>query len=289
MGKIRTRFIGVEDVEKKQIKEQREKSKEKKKEKIKVKTPGQKGGDRSVLIEQDQEMAKKLEKAKKIIEKLPEEEEKKIVKKVKKTKKRGKKYLLAKREIEKNTTDKSKLKLFLLEDAIALLKKISYAKFDESVEIHIKVIKQGIKGEVDLPHSTGKNIRVKIVDDTVLDNIENGKIDFDILITHPSYMGRIAKLAKILGPKGLMPNPKAGTISEKPEETAKKYGKGLLRWKTEPKAPLIHQIIGKISYDEKKILENIKTLIESIGKSNIIDLYIKSSMSPSIKIDVSKI
>jgi len=102
-------------------------------------------------------------------------------------------------------------------------------------------------------------------------------------------MGRIAKLAKILGPKGLMPNPKSGTISDKPEELAKKYEKGIIKWKTEAKAPLIHQIVGKLSYDDKKILDNIKALIDSIGKSNIVDLYITSSMSPSIKVDISKI
>ena len=287
MGKIRTRFIGNEEIEKKQIKDQKERSKDKKKDKIKVRAPGQKGGERSVVVEQDQEMTKKLEKAKKLIEKEPEKEEGK--KKIKKVRKRGKNFLLAKREIDKNTTEKNKLKLILLQDAIALLKKTSYTKFDETVEIHIKVIKEGLRGEVDLPHPTGKKIRVKIVDDVVLDSIERGKIDFDVLITHPSYMGRIAKLAKILGPKGLMPNPKSGTISDKPEELAKKYEKGIIKWKTEAKAPLIHQIVGKLSYDDKKILDNIKALIDSIGKSNIVDLYITSSMSPSIKVDISKI
>ena len=290
MGKIRTRFIGNEEIEKKQKKDQKERSKDKKKDKIKVRAPGQKGGERSVVVEQDQEMTKKLEKAKKLIEKEPEkEEENKKVKKARKARKRGQKFLLAKREIDKNTTEKNKLKLILLQDAIALLKKTSYTKFDETVEIHIKVIKEGLRGEVDLPNPTGKKIRVKIVDDVVLDSIERGKIDFDVLITHPSYMGRIAKLAKILGPKGLMPNPKSGTISDKPEELAKKYEKGIIKWKTEAKAPLIHQIVGKLSYDDKKILDNIKALIDSIGKSNIVDLYITSSMSPSIKVDISKI
>jgi large subunit ribosomal protein L1 len=286
MGKIRTRFIGIEEIEKKQKKEQKIKSQERKQEKIKVRAPGQKGGERSVMVEQDKESETKLEKAKKIIE---EEPKKEVKKKAKKARKRGKNYLLAKKEIEKIHVDKSKPMIFSLEEAVSLLKKISYAKFDETVEIHIKTSKKGLRGDVDLPHSTGKKIRVKIVDDTVLDNIEEGKIDFDVLITHPSFMPKIAKLAKILGPKGLMPNPKAGTISENPEETVKKYEKGVIKWKTEPKYPLIHQIVGKISYDEKKIIENIKSFINSIGKNQIMDLYIKSSMSPSIKINIDEV
>jgi large subunit ribosomal protein L1 len=208
---------------------------------------------------------------------------------LKKTKKRGRKYLFAKREIEKNQSDKNKSKTYLLDDAIKLLKKIKYAKFDEAIELHIKTTKTGLKGEVSLPHSTGKKVRVAIVDDKLLDNVENDKIDFDVLITHPSFMPRIAKLAKILGPKGLMPNPKAGTISENPIEKAKEFEKGSLKWKTEAKAPLIHQMIGKISYDDKEIIENIKSFIESIGRNNIIDIYITSSMSPSIKVNKEEI
>ena len=252
MGKIRTRFIGIKEVEEKEKKAQKEKSQEKKqsKEKIKIKVPEQK------------------------------EESKKTVKAVK-ARTRGKNYLLAKNQIKQTPLS--------LKEAIELLKKIKYTKFDESVELHIKTSDSSIKGEVQMPYSIGKEVRVQIVDDELLDQIENGKTDFDILISHPSYMPKLVKFAKILGPRGLMPNPKAGTVSEKPEEVAKKFKKGVLKWKSEIKQPLIHQQISKLSSQTKEIEENAKVLINSIGQSKIIEIYLTSSMSPSIKIDVSKL
>ena len=261
MGKIRTRFIGDEKIEKKEKKEQKERSKEKK---VKVITVEEK-------IEEKKEVDKKAEK-------------KTVI-----SKKRGKNYLLAKREIKQKLSGDLQKKGINLKQAIELLKKIKYAKFDESIELHIKILENSQHGEVKMPHSIGKELKVKIVDDNLLDQIEKGKIDFDILISHPSYMPKIVKFAKILGPRGLMPNPKAGTISERPEETAKKFEKGVLKWKSEQKQPLIHQQIGKISYDEKKIEENIKAFIESVGKAKVLDMYITSTMSPSIKIDASSV
>jgi large subunit ribosomal protein L1 len=235
-----------------------------------------------VAVEVKEEELVKMEKAKKIIE-----EAEKLPKKEKKLKKvkihvRGKNYLLAKKQVDKN-------KSYSIKEAIDLLKKIKYANFDESVELHLNVEKIGLKGEVELPYYIGRQIRVAIVNDKLLEDIEKGKIDFDVLITHPSYMSKLVKFAKILGPKGLMPNPKAGTISTNPEETVKKFQKGLLRWKTEPKFPLIHQVIGKLSADGKNLEENIKVFIKSVGISNIRAAFIKSTMSPSLKLDLSKI
>jgi large subunit ribosomal protein L1 len=143
-----------------------------------------------------------------------------------------------------------------------------------------------LKGEVELPHSTGQTVKVTVVDDTVLANIEKGKIDFDVLVTHPSYMPKLAKFAKILGPKGLMPNPKAGTISTNPEEVVKKFSKGVLRWKTESKFPLVHQMIGKISLDTKALVENAEKFIHSVKTNHIKKAFIKSTMSPSLKLDI---
>ena len=232
-------------------------------------------------VEVGEESIAKMENAKRIIaeERGKEIPARKDAEKKKKAKihKRGKGYQKAKK-----ATDKTKQ--YNLEEAIKLLKKIKYAKFDESVELHINVHKENIKGEAELPHSTGKKIRVKIVDPKVLEEIEKGKLDFDILITHPQYMPRLVKQAKVLGPKGLMPNPKAGTISDKPEEIAKKFLKGSLRWKTEAKAPLIHQMIGKISFEDKMLAENATALLTSIGKSQIQSAFIKTTMSPSIRI-----
>lgn len=194
----------------------------------------------------------------------------------------GKNHKKAKKQIDKT-------KQYSLSEAVDLLKKIAYAKFEESVEIHMNVVKQGLKGEVELPHSTGKTVKVAIVNDEVLTQIENNEIDFDILISHPRFMPKLAKYAKILGPRGLMPNPKAGTISPEPEKVAEKFQKGTLRWKTEPKFPLIHQLVAKLNSDSKEIVENSEALIKSVGKNNIEKIFIKSTMSPGLQIDIESV
>ncbi len=288
MGKIRTRIIGLEDVEKKQKEDQKRRAEEKKHAKHKIRAQGLKGGERMGQVEVGEESIKKMEKAKKILEspasvptqsglRRGKEKAKKI-----KVHARGKKYQEAKKLVDAKKT-------YTLDQALKLLKKMKLSKFDESVELHLNVDQTGLKGEVDLPNSTGKTLRVKIVDDKVLADIEKGKLEFDLLVTNPSYMPKLAKFAKILGPKGLMPNPKAGTISPKPEEVAKKYEKGALRWKTEAKFPLIHQMIGKVSFEDKKLLENAEAFFKSVGKAHIFSAYIKSTMSPSVKIDLEKI
>jgi len=194
---------------------------------------------------------------------------------------RGKKYLEAKKKMGEK-------KIVKLSEAIELLKKAKYASFDESVDLHMNVEKTGLRGEVELPHSTGKTVRVAIVSDTVLEQLAAGKIEFDILITHPSFMSKLARFAKVLGPKGLMPNPKAGTVSATPEEVAKKFMKGTLRWKTEPKFPIIHQMVGKMSYDSKNLVENAQAFINAVGKANIKNAFITSSMGLSVEIELEK-
>jgi large subunit ribosomal protein L1 len=273
MGKIRTRILGLEEIEQKQKKEQKEKAAEKKK----IRAPGLKGGERMVAVEVDEKELEKMEKAKKIVE----EAEKKAQQKPKEIKKktRGKNYQKAKAQIDKN-------KLYSIKEAIFLLKKIKYAKFDESFELHLNVDKVGLKGEVELPYSLGKKVKVAIVDDKILTQIEEGKIDFDVLIAHPSFMPKLIKYARILGPKGLMPNPKNGTVSQNPQEAAKKFQKGLLHWKTESKFPLIHQMIGKISQKDEELEENIKAFLKAVGLSHIKEAYLKTTMSPSVKIEV---
>jgi large subunit ribosomal protein L1 len=100
-------------------------------------------------------------------------------------------------------------------------------------------------------------------------------------------MPRLAKFARVLGPKGLMPNPKAGTISTNPEEVAKKYSGGLLKWKTEPKFPLIHQSIAKVSQEDVQIVENAQKFLEAVGSQNISQVVIKTTMSPGLAISLS--
>ena len=108
------------------------------------------------------------------------------------------------------------------------------------------------------------------------------------MIAAPDAMRIVGQLGQILGPKGLMPNPKAGTVSMKPEEVVKKFEKGMLRWKTEAKFPLIHQMIGKISNDEKNLIANAEKFIEAVGKNHLKKAYIKTTMSPAVKLILEK-
>ncbi|MFN4212541.1 MAG: hypothetical protein ACK4FL_01090, partial [Microgenomates group bacterium] len=179
MGKIRTRILGLEEIEKKQKEEQKKKAEEKKQAKKKIRAQGLKGGERMVEVEVGEEDLAKMEKAKKIIEE--KKEIKKLeIKKLRKKKVRGSKYQKAKEELNKILKN-GKLSL---KEAVAILKKIRFASFDESVELHLNVDKVGLKGEVELPHSTGKSVKVAVVDEKILEEIEKGKIDFDVLITH---------------------------------------------------------------------------------------------------------
>lgn len=255
MGKVKPRLIGDVEVEEKQKKEQKEKAAQKKAFKKK---------------------AEVIEEVKEVITPKPEKKAK-SVKKIIIVKPRGKHYEEAKKLVDKSKT-------YSLKDAVDILKKMKLSSFDESVELHFVVDETGLKGEVELPFSTGKIVRVAVVDDKVLSEIEKGKMDFDVLVTHPSFMPKLAKFAKVLGPKGLMPNPKAGTVSPHPEEVVKKFSKGLLKWKTEPKASLIHQMIGKVSFEDKNLVANAEKFIQAVGTKHILKAYVKSTMSPSLRL-----
>lgn len=272
MGKVKPRLIGDTEIEEKQKKEQKAKAMEKKM----LKKKETKVEDKPMVdVGVDNEP-------------VFEKKEKKVVKKsatqtasAKASAVRGKKYTEAKNMVDRN-------KFYTLAEAVELLKKMKLVKFDQSVELHFTVDETGLKGEVELPFSTGKIVRVKIVDDNILNDLEKGKIEFDVLVTHPSFMPKLAKFAKVLGPKGLMPNPKAGTVSTKPEEVVKKFEKGMLRWKTEAKFPLIHQMIGKISNEEKNLIANAEKFISVVGKAHIQSAFIKTTMSPSLKLELNK-
>lgn len=267
MGKVRTRVLGLEEVEEKQKKQQKERTAEKKLKEAK---------------------APEAEKAKEVKQAAPEAKEekgqeakvdKKKVQKARPPRKRGVRYATNKRLVDKS-------KSYNPQEAVAILKKMKPAGFDESLELHINVDETGLKGEVALPHATGKVVRVQIVDDATIEKIQKGKIEFDVLVTHPSFMPKLAPLAKILGPRGMMPNPKAGTISDKPEELAKKFSSGTIKWKTEGKAPIIHQIVGKVSAADKELVDNIQAFTKAVGKNHIQTAFVTSSMSPSVPLSV---
>lgn len=206
----------------------------------------------------------------------------------KKTKKEKfiKKKGLSKR-VSSNKNLVSKTQTYPLEKAAGLLTQFKNSKFDETVELHINVSETGVSGSLKLPHGTGKTLRIKVADDAVLTAIESGKIDFDVLVASPDMMPKLAKVARVLGPRGLMPNPKNGTVSANPEDAVKKLSGGELRFKTEAKAPVIHLIIGKISFGDKKIAENAQEALNAIGQSKIKSATLTSTMSPGIKLQVN--
>lgn len=267
MGKIRTKLIGNEEVEK----EQAEKAKIRREAKKAAQTPSDAPAESPVILspaKPDEGSQTESPKEAPLKKKAPG-----------KARIRGKNYRAAKKQVSSQDS-------YSIPEAISLLKKISTAKFDESLELHLNLVDTNVKGEVTLPHGSGKTVRVAVVNDDVLSAIETGKLDFDVLITHPSYMPKLAKVARILGPKGLMPSPKNGTVSEKPEEVAKKYSGGSIRFKTEGKFPLLHQLVGKKSFEDKQLVENVSAFLKAVNAKNIKSAYLKLTMSPSVQVTV---
>ncbi len=119
--------------------------------------------------------------------------------------------------------------------------------------------------------------------------VETGKIDFDILIAAPDAMPKLARVARFLGPRGLMPNPKNGTVTPKPQEVAKKFEAGQINFKTEAKSPILHLSVGKVSFGNKKLADNIQAALTAVQPKNIKNITLKSTMSPGIKIDYTTI
>jgi large subunit ribosomal protein L1 len=196
----------------------------------------------------------------------------------KKTHHRSKSYLSLKSQVSPD-------KIYPLTDGLALLRKISSTKFDSTVELHL-ILKSNptSKLTVALPHSFGKSRTVAIATDAVIANIEKGHIDFDVLVASPSQMSKLVKFAKVLGPKGLMPNPKNGTVSDKPEDTAKKLSQDTsTSLKLDKSGPVIHTSIGKLSFKDDQLEENITAVLSTLS-GNLRKVVLKSTMSPAIKI-----
>lgn len=190
---------------------------------------------------------------------------------------RGKKYLDSKAKISKTT-------LYKTEDAIKLIKDTSYAKFDETFEIHMTVKKIGISEQVTLPFSTGKQKRVEIADDKTIEKLKTGKIDFDLLLSTTEMMPKLVMFAKLLGPKGLMPNPKNGTVIKSAKDAVKFQG-NLITLKTEREQPLIHTSFGKVSQKTEELIKNAESILNALGGSKkILRAFVKSTMSPSVRI-----
>lgn len=180
-------------------------------------------------------------------------------------------------------------KLYEISEAVKLLKKTNITKFASTVTVHINLQGKDAPSRVELtfPHMAGAAKKVAIVSDELLASIEKGVFDFDILVTHPSFMPKLAKYAKVLGPKGLMPSPKAGTVTPNPEAKAKEFAAGKTVVKAEPKFPLMHITVGKIDQKEEELVANIQALIEAVKPKFIGKAVLASTMSPGIKLQLS--
>lgn len=192
---------------------------------------------------------------------------------------RSKPYTAAKSKVDSEKT-------YPVSDALKLLRQVSLTKFDPPVELHIN-LKESPSGQVSvtLPHSTGKSKRIVVFTDSLLPQIESGKVDFDVLLATPADMPKLVKLAKILGPKGLMPNPKTGTISDNPQATLKSLSsQNTLTLRPEKTAPVIHTTVGKLSYSDKDLSDNITAILSAL--THIQKTVLKSTMSPAIKISL---
>jgi len=195
------------------------------------------------------------------------------------------------------------------------MKENKLAKFDESVEVHIKTNvdpkkgEQQVRGTVALPHGTGKTKRVAVITSTSEKEAKEAgadivggeeliekfakKIDFDVLVATPEMMPKLAKVAKILGPKGLMPNPKTETVTTKIKEAVEALKKGRAAFKNDDSAN-VHQAVGKLSFEDAKLIENIKVFIEAIEKAKpaafkgklITNITVCSTMGNGIKISL---
>lgn len=225
-----------------------------------------------------------------------------------KIERRGKKYQAAAKLVEK--------KIYNLKDALELAVKTNPAKFAATVEAHVRLgvdprqADQNIRATVVLPHGNGKSVRVAVFapldeakkaaaagadiaeDEEFLKRLEKGELNFDVLISTPAYMPKLGKFARLLGPKGLMPNPKAGTVTTDIEKAVKEAKAGKVEYRVDKQA-IIHIGLGKTDFDQAKLLENAQTFFESLKshkpaslKGNYVkSVYITTTMGPSIEIE----
>ena len=289
MGKIRVATLGDEQ-EKEQRRRADARRQTKKSKKEHVEGVGLHGGERTVVMEGTDIKPE----FKKLIEEVeggqtsdarlqtPDKKKKKVKARVR-----------SKRYVEKaSLVDKTKL--YPLTEAVSLVKQTSLTKFDATVELHINLNpatlaeKKDFRGSVSLPHGTGREVRVIIADDTVLADVEAGKINFDILVAHPSMMSKLARVARTLGPKGLMPNPKNGTVTADPEKRAKELSHGQVNFKTEPDQPIIHLTVGKVSFEDKKLADNITAVLDAVDRSKITKATLASTMGPGVKLNITQ-
>jgi large subunit ribosomal protein L1 len=205
------------------------------------------------------------------------------VKKVIKPRQHSKKYNQMAKGLDRETTHEIK-------DAVEILSKLAKSSKLKTVELTLNTRENGVRGEIKLPHSTGKEVRIAIFNPEVEAKITAGTFDFDMLLATPADMPKLAKFAKALGPKGLMPNPRNGTVTDNPEKRAKELAAGgTLPYKTESKSPIIHLALGPITQNEQDLIDNITETLRSIGSTKIKSAFLSCTHTPSVRLNLSSI
>jgi large subunit ribosomal protein L1 len=213
-----------------------------------------------------------------------------------------------------------KTAVYPLSEAIEIVKKVSYTKFDPSVDLSVRLgvdprkANQMVRGVVSLPHGTGKTVRVLVLCtpekedeaknagadyvglDEYIDKIKGGWTDVDVVITTPNVMAKVGALGRILGPRGLMPNPKTGTVTMDVGKAVEEVKAGKIDFKVD-KYGIVHAAIGKLSFDNDKLTDNIKELIQTIIRlkpaaakgTYMKSIFISSTMSPGLQVDTKSV
>ncbi|MDE5749690.1 MAG: 50S ribosomal protein L1 [Duncaniella sp.] len=211
-------------------------------------------------------------------------------------------------------------KAYSLAEAVALVKDITFTKFDASLDVDVRLgvdprkANQMVRGVVTLPNGTGKQVRVLVLCtpdaeaaakaagadyvglDEYIEKIKGGWTDVDVIITQPAIMGKIGALGRVLGPRGLMPNPKSGTVTVDVAKAVEEVKKGKIDFKVD-KNGIVHSSVGKVSFDAKAAAENVKEFINTLIKlkpatakgTYIKSIYLSSTMSPGVKVDPKSI